>query len=86
MHAVQNVSFDVKAGAGKIKNFTGIDAPYEAPEAPELRIVSDELWQRAQARMQRADAGVRRKGRGGVPRTLFSTSCMMNNCPPVLKH
>ncbi len=27
-----------KARAGELKNFTGIDAPYEAPEAPELRI------------------------------------------------
>ncbi|HTO60504.1 MAG TPA: sulfate adenylyltransferase subunit CysN [Bradyrhizobium sp.] len=27
-----------KAKAGKIKNFTGIDAPYERPEAPELHL------------------------------------------------
>jgi bifunctional enzyme CysN/CysC len=27
-----------KARAGKIKNFTGIDAPYERPEAPELHL------------------------------------------------
>jgi bifunctional enzyme CysN/CysC len=27
-----------KAKAGKIKNFTGIDAPYEAPETPELHL------------------------------------------------
>jgi bifunctional enzyme CysN/CysC len=27
-----------KARAGDLKNFTGIDSPYEAPEAPELRI------------------------------------------------
>ncbi len=27
-----------KARAGHLKNFTGIDSPYEAPEAPELRI------------------------------------------------
>ncbi|MBO9432304.1 sulfate adenylyltransferase subunit CysN [Sulfitobacter sp. R18_1] len=27
-----------KARAGELKNFTGIDAPYEAPQAPELRI------------------------------------------------
>jgi len=27
-----------KARAGQLKNFTGIDSPYEAPEAPELRI------------------------------------------------
>ena len=27
-----------KARAGQLKNFTGIDSPYEAPESPELRI------------------------------------------------
>ncbi len=27
-----------KAQAGKIKNFTGFDSPYESPEAPELRL------------------------------------------------
>ncbi len=27
-----------KARAGKLKNFTGIDSPYEAPETPEIRI------------------------------------------------
>ena len=27
-----------KARRGEIKNFTGIDSPYEAPESPELRI------------------------------------------------
>ena len=27
-----------KAQAGKIKNFTGIDAPYEAPESPEIHL------------------------------------------------
>ena len=27
-----------KARAGKLKNFTGIDSPYEAPEHPELRL------------------------------------------------
>ncbi|KAJ3305904.1 Adenylyl-sulfate kinase [Kappamyces sp. JEL0829] len=29
-----------KARAGEIKGFTGIDAPYEAPEAPEIHIVN----------------------------------------------
>ena len=32
-----------KARAGKIKNFTGIDSPYEPPEAPEIRIDSAAL-------------------------------------------
>jgi bifunctional enzyme CysN/CysC len=27
-----------KARAGGIKNFTGIDSPYEAPEAPEVHL------------------------------------------------
>ncbi len=27
-----------KARAGELKNFTGIDSPYEAPEKPEIRI------------------------------------------------
>ena len=27
-----------KARAGQLKNFTGVDSPYEAPESPELRI------------------------------------------------
>jgi bifunctional enzyme CysN/CysC len=31
-----------KAQAGEIKNFTGFDSPYEAPETPELRIRTDE--------------------------------------------
>lgn len=30
-----------KARAGKIPNFTGIDSPYEAPEAPELHLHTD---------------------------------------------
>lgn len=32
-----------KARAGKIKDFTGIDSPYEVPESPELIIPSGEL-------------------------------------------
>jgi len=27
-----------KARAGALKNFTGVDSPYEPPEAPEIRI------------------------------------------------
>ena len=30
-----------KARAGEIKNFTGIDDPYEAPAAPEIHLHSD---------------------------------------------
>jgi adenylylsulfate kinase len=32
-----------KARAGEIKNFTGIDDPYEAPENPELHLRTDEM-------------------------------------------
>jgi len=32
-----------KARAGEIRNFTGIDDPYEAPEAPELVLHSDRM-------------------------------------------
>ncbi|NHM32873.1 adenylyl-sulfate kinase [Neobacillus terrae] len=32
-----------KARRGEIKDFTGIDSPYEAPEAPELTIQTDSL-------------------------------------------
>lgn len=33
----------VKARRGEIKDFTGIDSPYEAPENPEITIRSDQL-------------------------------------------
>ncbi|KAF5320780.1 hypothetical protein D9619_001843 [Psilocybe cf. subviscida] len=32
-----------KARAGEIKDFTGISAPYEAPESPEIHIKTDEI-------------------------------------------
>jgi bifunctional enzyme CysN/CysC len=32
-----------KARAGELKNFTGIDSPYEAPEAPEVRVDTSQL-------------------------------------------
>ena len=32
-----------KARAGEIKNFTGIDDPYEAPKNPEIHLRSDEM-------------------------------------------
>lgn len=32
-----------KARSGEIKNFTGIDSPYEAPEDPEIHIVLEDL-------------------------------------------
>ncbi len=32
-----------KARAGEIKNFTGIDSPYEAPHNPEIRVNTVEM-------------------------------------------
>jgi bifunctional enzyme CysN/CysC len=32
-----------KARAGELKNFTGIDSPYEPPEKPEIRIDTTKL-------------------------------------------
>ena len=32
-----------KARAGDLKDFTGIDSPYEAPEAPEIEINTENL-------------------------------------------
>lgn len=32
-----------KARAGELKNFTGIDSPYEEPQAPEIRIDTTRL-------------------------------------------
>ena len=32
-----------KARAGELKNFTGIDSPYETPEAPEISVNATEL-------------------------------------------
>jgi bifunctional enzyme CysN/CysC len=29
-----------KAQSGKIKNFTGLDAPYEPPKSPEIRLTT----------------------------------------------
>ena len=32
-----------KARAGEIPNFTGVSAPYEAPESPEIHVRTDKL-------------------------------------------
>ena len=32
-----------KARSGELKNFTGIDSPYEPPEAPEIRVNTAEM-------------------------------------------
>jgi len=54
-----------KARAGQLSHFTGIDSPYEAPEAPELRIDAatcsvDEAAERIIARVRDAQAAGRR--------------------------
>jgi bifunctional enzyme CysN/CysC len=38
-----------RALAGEIKNFTGVDQPYEAPQAPELRLDTDRASAEANA-------------------------------------
>ena len=38
-----------KARAGELKNFTGIDSPYEAPEAPDIRIDTTSMTAEAAA-------------------------------------
>jgi bifunctional enzyme CysN/CysC len=50
-----------KARRGELKNFTGVDSPYEAPEQPELRIDTTALApeQAAEAIIQfMVDAGL----------------------------
>lgn len=49
---------------------------WQQRDAPELRIVSEDLWQRTRARITRADALARRPGKGGVPRTLFGAGVL----------
>ena len=38
-----------KARRGELKNFTGIDSPYEPPEHPEIRIAADQMSAEAAA-------------------------------------
>src|SRR3954471_9903340 len=40
-----------RAGAGKLTGLTGVDAPYEPPEAPDLRVAPDEPLEDAVARL-----------------------------------
>lgn len=49
---------------------------WQTRDAPELRIVSDELWQRTRERIARVDAFVRRRGKGAAPRTLFGAGVL----------
>jgi bifunctional enzyme CysN/CysC len=49
-----------KARSGQLKNFTGIDSPYEAPENPEIRIDTTELTPEAAA--ERIVGALRERG------------------------
>ncbi|MBS0566975.1 MAG: sulfate adenylyltransferase subunit CysN [Proteobacteria bacterium] len=49
-----------KARRGELKNFTGIDSPYEAPETPELHIETEQLD--ADAAAERIVAELRARG------------------------
>jgi bifunctional enzyme CysN/CysC len=49
-----------RADAGQIRNFTGIDAPYEPPEAPEIHLPT--LEASAEALAERIFADLRRRG------------------------
>ena len=53
-----------RALAGEIKNFTGVDQPYEAPEAPEL--VLDSAAEPPEALADRVVAELERRGDCGV--------------------
>jgi bifunctional enzyme CysN/CysC len=49
-----------RADAGQIRNFTGVDAPYEEPEAPELRL--ETTGATAEAMANRVVAALRERG------------------------
>lgn len=53
-----------KARAGTLRNFTGVDSPYEAPEAPELRL--DTAAEDADALAERVMGVLRRRGIAGT--------------------
>ncbi|KAA0678297.1 adenylyl-sulfate kinase [Roseomonas genomospecies 6] len=53
-----------KAQAGTLRNFTGVDSPYEAPDAPELRL--DTVAEDADALAERVVELLRRQGIAGV--------------------
>ena len=60
-----------------------IDRPrqeWQVIERPELRILSDELWQAARARMSKPRAQGGSRGRSAAPRTLFSGLMRCGHC------
>ena len=78
-----------KAKAGQIKNFTGIDSPYEAPESPEITLATaqkapDELAEKVLVYLR--ETGTlrqlwRRAGLGlmGAPKRLRRESSIVRN-------
>ena len=60
-----------------------VDRPqseWQSREAPELRIVSQELWDRVQDRARRGPARGTRTGKGAIPRTLFAGVLRCHAC------
>ncbi|NCT85457.1 MAG: recombinase family protein [Comamonadaceae bacterium] len=53
---------------------------WQVREAPELRIVSAELWLRVQDRARRGPARGTRTGKGAIPRTLFAGVLRCHAC------
>ena len=53
---------------------------WQVREAPELRIVSEELWQRVRAASTNGPARGARAGRGASPKTLFGGLLRCNTC------
>ncbi len=51
-----------RARAGEIKNFTGIDSPYEIPEAPEIHLKADGETETAEAMADRTVAHLQTAG------------------------
>ncbi|MBV8603601.1 MAG: recombinase zinc beta ribbon domain-containing protein [Pelomonas sp.] len=49
-------------------------------EAPDLRIVSEDLWQRVQKRARSGPARGTRTGKGAIPRTLFTGVLRCHAC------
>ncbi|WP_235581158.1 MULTISPECIES: recombinase family protein [unclassified Rhizobacter] len=53
---------------------------WQTRDAPELRIVTDELWQRVQTRARSGPARGTRTGKGAVPKTLFGGLLTCHAC------
>ena len=74
-----------KARRGELKNFTGIDSPYEAPEHPEIHLQHGAVFARGSGRADPEDAARRRYAvpGGRVVRVVSSRrDRSMRNCWP----